>query len=144
MLIIFCFVFVLCRETPSRRTSTTSSPSSPWTCTSSLRELPTSISWLCSFYRYISKIIPSDLRCQQKTRTIQSHQMFVSLLDYSRHFHSALVHHTDSSGRGAGSHRHQRPGGWSGKTSHTHARFFVKLPQAQTTRSVRFPAIIHS
>lgn len=37
-------------------------------------------------------------------------------LDYSRHFHPALVHHADSSGGGAGSHCHQRPGGRLGKT----------------------------
>lgn len=51
----FIIVFLLGRGTPSRRTSTTSSPSSRWTCTSSLREWPTSISWLCSSCRYFWK-----------------------------------------------------------------------------------------
>lgn len=47
-------IFLVSRETPSRRTNTTSSPSFPWTCMSSLRGWPTSTSWLCSSYRLAS------------------------------------------------------------------------------------------
>ena len=56
-----------------------------------------------------------------KKQGARSDAIFFVLLDYSRHFHTALVHHADSSGGGAGSHCHQRPGGRPGKTcAHTH------------------------
>uniref|UniRef100_A0A3Q2EBT0 Uncharacterized protein n=1 Tax=Cyprinodon variegatus TaxID=28743 RepID=A0A3Q2EBT0_CYPVA len=45
-----------------------------------------------------------------------NHGCSPSFSDHSRNFHPSLVHHPDSAGHRAGNHRHQRPGGRSGRT----------------------------